>query len=131
MRQNSIFTRLIKTESGIGKITLLVFGSIFAAVSYAVYEIAPFYYYFYEIENQMHTVTRIASSETDEEIRKRLWYHVMRLQLPVEPEDLIIERHDDHMIISLPYQEVFYITWDGKDYDLWTFKFHAYVDDKF
>ncbi len=121
----------IAGERGIGKLTIFVFGALTAAALYAAYNILPFYYCFYEISNQFEQIIRVASTEKDAEIRRRLMYHIKKLQLPVEPDDLKIERDGRHMRISLPYQEVFYITIGDKDYDIHTFDFHAYAEGDF
>ena len=52
---------------------------------------------------------RVAGLEKDKEIRKRLWYHIKKMELPVDPEDLRITRHGGTMKISLRYKEVFYV----------------------
>lgn len=119
------------SQSGIGKLTLLVFGALAAAVVYAGYHILPFYYCYYEISNQFEQIIRVASTEKDDEIRRRLMYHIKKLELPVEPGDLKIERDGRRMRISLPYQEVFYVSWGGKDYDIHTFDFHAYAEGEY
>jgi hypothetical protein len=113
---------------GVGKLTLLVFGAIVGAGIYAAYHILPFYYCYFEITNQFEQAIKVASTYTDKEIRDKLLYHIKKLELPVEPEDLKIEREAGRMRISLPYEEVFYVTWQGKDYDLHTFEFHAYAE---
>lgn len=116
---------------GVGKLTLLVFGTIVGAGIYAAYHILPFYYCYFEITNQFEQAIKVASTYTDKEIRDKLVYHIKKLELPVEPDDLKIEREAGRMRISLPYEEVFFITWQGKDYDIHTFQFHAYAEGAF
>lgn len=126
------FKRIHQGQSGIGKLTFIVFATIIGVVLYCGYHILPFYYYYYELMNQMESVTRVASSETDQEIRKRLMYHINKMQIPIRrPEDLKIERDNGYMTISLAYQEVFYISWQGKDHDIHKFDFNAYVRKKY
>ncbi|MDC0358812.1 DUF4845 domain-containing protein, partial [Oligoflexia bacterium] len=100
----------LKCARGAGKITTLVFGTLIIVTLYCTYYIAPFYYYYYELQNQFITVIRVASTHTDQEIRQKLMYHLKKMQIPMDPEDLKIEREDRTMRISLEYQEVFYIT---------------------
>ena len=123
--------QMLKNQQGLGLITVIIFGAIISAAVYAGYQIIPFFYYYYEIRNQFEQVIKVASVETDEEIRKKLMYHIKKYQLPVESEDLRIERSSDIMTISLKYQEVFYVTWQGKDYDVHTFDFDATVKGRF
>lgn len=124
-------TAFFRRERGIGKLTLLVFGTIVVALVFSANQILPFYYYFYELQNQMESVIRVAGTETDQEIRKKLMYHIKKMEIPADPEALKIERHGRKMIITLPYQEVFYLTYKGKTYDLYVFKFNAHAEGPF
>jgi hypothetical protein len=116
---------------GAGLITWIVFGAIVAAGGFAAYQILPFFYYYYELQNHFEQVIKIASVETDSEIRKRLMYHIKKYQIPCEPEDLKIERSDDVMTVSLSYDEVFYVRFNGKEHTLHTFHFDATVKKKY
>lgn len=120
-----------RNQTGASKLTLLVFGLIVGAALYSAYHILPFYYYFYELKSHMQSVIRVASTESDAEIRRRLLYHIKKYELPVEPEDLKVIRNDRHMQISLDWQEVFYVTFRGKDYDIYVFNFHAFEEGDF
>ena len=93
--------------------------------------ILPFYYYYWELENQMRAAIRVASTDSDAEIREKLLYQIKRMDIPARPEDLKIGRTGRHMNISLKYSEVFDITWKGKDRDLRTFNFHARAEGDF
>lgn len=119
---------LSRVEAGVGKITAVFFALVIGVVFYSVYNIAPFYYYYYELLNQFDAAIRVASEYNDKEIRNKLVYHIKKMQIPCDPEELRIERYDDRMKISLDYTEVFYITWDGKDHTIYEFPFHAEVD---
>jgi hypothetical protein len=116
---------------GAGLLTWIVFGTVIAAGAFAAYQILPFYYYYYELRNHFEQVIKVASLETDAEIRKKLMYHIKKYQIPCEPEDLKIERSDDTMTVSLAYDEVFYIRFNGKEYTLHTFHFDATVTKKY
>lgn len=119
-------------EKGIGKFTLLFFGTLIAVVGFCAYHILPFYYYYYEIQSHMQQAIKIASTETDQEIKKRLMYYIKKFQMPIDSADsLKIERLDRYMKIGLEYNEVFYITYKGKDYDIHTFHFNAYAEGPF
>lgn len=120
-----------KREHGAGALTLLVFGTIIGAFLYAAYSIAPFYYYYYELQNHFEQTIPIAGTETDMEIRRRLLYHIRRYELPVEDEQLSIVRSGNIMSISLRYTEVFLIEWDGKELLRWDFPFHAHAEGEY
>ncbi len=118
-------------ERGAGKFTVLVFGLITAAVLYTSYYVLPFYYYYYEIQNQFEQVISVASTESDMEIRRRLWYYIQKYQLPAIQEDLLLERDGRNMHIKLSYEEVFSVYWDSKEYILWRFPFTAEASGEF
>jgi hypothetical protein len=128
---DNVHKEVIRAERGLGKLTLLVFGTIIGVVLYSAYNIIPFYYYYYELMNQMRSVIRVASTEDDATIRERLWYHIRKMGLPAQPEDLIIERYHETMRIALDYEEVFYVSWGDKDYTIYQFPFHAEVEESF
>lgn len=114
-------------ERGASKLTLIVFGSILIAAIYCAWRIAPFYYYFYEMQNQMQAAIRVASIESDQEIRKKLVRQMKTLDLPADPEKLMISRDAGVMTIDLKYKEVFDIEFNGKVYTIHVFPFHAHA----
>ncbi|RIL06887.1 MAG: hypothetical protein DCC75_10460 [Proteobacteria bacterium] len=118
-------------QAGASGVTITVFLVILGALVFCGYHILPFYYYYFDLENQFDQVIKVASTETDQEIRRKLRYYIEKYEIPAEIEDLKIERDGNRMRISLPYKEIFYITWQGKDYDLHTFEFHAYAEGQF
>jgi hypothetical protein len=118
-------------EKGIGKLTLLVFGGLVGSALYCSYYILPFYYYFYEMQNQMEQVIKIASTDTDEEIHKKLATFMKRIEIPAEPEDIRIERDGHNMKIALDYEEIFDVEFDGKVYYTRRFPFHARAEGDF
>ena len=119
------------SKSGLGTITLLVFVALIGAVTYVAYYVLPFFYYYYDLRSQFEQVIKVAQFETDEEIRKKLMYHINKYQIPCQPEDLRIERIDDTMVISLQYTEVFKIPWGDKEYEVKRFDFDATVSGHF
>ena len=110
-----------------GKWTAIVFGLITIALIYSAANILPFYYYYFELVNQMEAHTKVAQIYSDKELREKLMYHIHKMELPVDPSDLIIERRSDTITFRLKYREIFYITWGGKDYDLHVFEFDAHA----
>ena len=112
-------------QRGLGRITLLVFGSLLSIFLFCGYQILPFYYYHYELLNQFESLTRVAGIETDQSIRKKVEYHLKKMQIPAEISDVKINREGNKIQISLKYKEIFYIKYRGKTYDLYVFPFHA------
>lgn len=79
----------------------------------------------------MQAAARVASTESDAELRKKLIYQIKKLEIPVSPEKLIITRNDDDITMRLTYEEIFYVPLFGKDYDIHTFKFDAIVTEQY
>ena len=121
----------LKREGGISLLTTAIFGSILGAAVYVAYHVLPFYYDFYELKGHFEQSIKIASTETDEEIRRRLMYHIKKFGIPCDPEDLKIERDGDTMKIRLKYREIFSIPWDAKLYDIKFFDFDARASGKY
>ena len=117
-----------RAERGVGKLVLLVFGTLLAVVAFVAYHVLPFYYYYFELQEQMQQLVRVGSVDSDKELRAKLAAHLKRMEIPAEIDDVKIERAGDRVAISLDYDEVFYVTWHGKDYTLRVFHFHAYAE---
>lgn len=122
---------LRSVQRGASVLTYAVFLVLVGICAYVGYKVVPFYYYYYDLLNQFEEVIKVASLETDSAIRQKLMYHIKKYGIPCDPEDLRIERSDNMMTIRLQYQEVFYITFRGKDYTIRTFDFDATTTGKF
>lgn len=116
---------------GIGKLTVIIFGAIAFAIGWTAYHVLPFYYYFFELRSNMEQLAKMGSEFDDEEIRKKLKAKIKELGIPADPERLIVSRYDGLLKISLPYEEILYFTWDGKDHDLHIFKFLAEAERRY
>lgn len=118
-------------ETGIGKFTLLFFGTIFGVIFYSAFKIIPFYYYFYELRNHAESIARVSDELTDDEIRARMVQRMKELGIPADPESLVVERYMSQLRIELAYQEEFYITFKGKDHIIKAFPFKIDVRTKY
>ena len=123
--------RILPSQSGLSKLTVIIFSTLIGVVVYCTYEILPFYYYYYELENQVVSITRVASTIPDKEIRRRLMYHIKKMGIPLEPEEIHIARQNNRIQISFEYSEVFSIEWDGEEKEIHTFDFQIYVDENY
>lgn len=112
-------------QRGIGRFTLLVFGLLGAATIFVAYNVLPFFYYYFELTNQIQSLVAAAGNNSDTEIRNKLMYHIKYMGIPAEPGDIKILRQDAYITISITYKEYFYVTWKGKDYDIHTFNLTA------
>ena len=112
-------------ERGVGKITLVVFGSILAVLIFCAYHILPFYYYYFELQEHFHSLARVAGVNTDRELRMKIRDYLRRMDIPASVNEVVIERRAGSIRIELRYKEVFFVEFRGKEYDLHTFNFHA------
>lgn len=112
-----------KVEAGLGKLTLLVFGTLIGVIVYCAAEILPFYYYYYELQNDIYSVSVVADQYTDDEVRQKILQRIKELEIPVEPESLIIERNTEDIRIAIKYEEEFYIKFKGKYHTIHIFPF--------
>lgn len=99
-------------------------------IVFVLYNVIPFYYYYFEIKNQMFKLSNLANEKTDIEIKEKLYAQIKYLKIPARKDDIIITRTRNEIKISLEYNEVFYITIGKKDYDLYIFNFLAEVKNK-
>ena len=124
-------TQSVHSQQGIAKLTLLVFVPLVIASIYAANVILPFYYNFFELKNQMQSLIEVASVHTDEELLKKLETHMKWMEIPASIDDVTLQRFGDSMRISLKYEETFWFTWDGTDYEIHTFEFDAVAESGF
>ena len=110
-------------ERGIGRLTFIVFGTLVAIIVYCGYRIVPFYYYYFEIRNQIISAATRAADLKDKEIRQRVAGHIRYLGIPADADSLVINRYSDTIRVVLSYEEEFYITFRGKDYTVHIFPF--------
>lgn len=120
-----------RNQSGISKLALLIFVPLIGATLYSGYRIIPFYYDYYELINQMESLARVASVNTDQELRQKLKAHLKRTNLPITIDDITLERFGDSIRMSTNYEEVFDITWQDKEYTIHTFEFDVLVEERF
>jgi hypothetical protein len=118
-------------QTGIARLTLLIFVPIVLATIYTANQVAPFYYNYFELRNQMRSLIEVASVHTDEELLKKLEKHMKWMEIPASVEDVRMRRFSDSMEISLEYEETFWFTWDGEDYEIYTFEFSAIEEGNF
>lgn len=118
-------------EAGVGKITIVIFGLLTAAVVYSAYNIFPFFYDYYELRNQMESLARVASTQTDQELRQKLFYHIKKMELPLDPEDVRISRNDGRVQMQAQYDEIFSVPFQDKYYEIYVFHFDAYIDEAY
>lgn len=122
----------VNSQSGQTRLGSLITLIFFAAAGYAAWCIVPFFYYYSEMLGIMEAQASKAQVFTDAEIRKNLMKKVKELNLPIDNADeLKINRFSGVIRIELEYQEVFYFSFRGKDYDIYTFHFNPVVESPY
>ncbi len=116
-------------NKGYSKFTNFILTIAISLLLFVIYNITPFYYYYFELKNQMVALTKVANVNTDLEIREKLFEYVKNLKIPASKDDIVVSRTEKEITISLKYQEIFYITVGKKDYDLYVFNFLANVQN--
>ena len=114
--------------TGASKITIIVFLGIFGASVWLGYHVLNFYYCYYDLVNEMEAIGGLALTESDEKIRNHLVRKMRSLQIPADPDKLVITRNNNKIRMTLKYREVLSFSFQGKDYDLRKFDFNADVE---
>jgi len=98
------------------------------AIIFCAYHILPFYYYYFELQEQFEALVRVAEVNTDQELRSKIRSYLRRAEIPAEADEVRIDRDGGRISLTLDYQEVFFIRFRGKEYDIKTFDFHVHAD---
>lgn len=119
------------SQKGLSYLTLLVFGTLFFGIGYYISHVAPIMYGYWELDNHMQTIIRLADQLTDDEIRKRLKITIKEQEIPLAVDKIVIFREKNHMIISAKYKKTFKVVIRGKEYWKQDFKFKLYAEGDF
>ena len=116
-------------EGGFTNLGYLVTILVIVASVFAISQIGPFYYSYYELRGEMDAKAVNADQLKDSQIIEGINSVLKKNNIPADIENLKINRLTDKIVISLEYQEVFYIDFGGGyDYDLWVFNFKPTVE---
>jgi hypothetical protein len=114
---------------GASKISLLVTVLFLGAVVYLGGQVANFYYSYYELEGLIENQARKAQVFKDSEMRETIMNRIKELQIPIEdPEEIRINRIDGSIIIETSYDEVLFVEFGDKVYDLHVFHFAPRIE---
>jgi hypothetical protein len=114
-----------RVERGVGRLTVLFFGTVVSAIVFCGYNVVPFFYYYFELTNQLEALVVSKDRMNDAALRKRIMAVVNELEIPADERDIRIDRRDGSIEVSLPYKEIFYFRFRGRDIDIYTFSFIA------
>ena len=119
----------VKQKLGLSSITLIFLIVVMGSLAYTIYQVAPFYYYYYDLLNNMEVIVKEGTRDTDQQLKDKIYKKVKELGIRADPQDIVI-LHDmkDNLSVELKYEEVFYTTIAGKDYDIYVFDFDAKIE---
>jgi hypothetical protein len=118
-------------EAGAGRLTVLVFGALVAALIFVGYQVIPFYYYYFEFSNQLQGLVSGADRHNDVTMRSKVVRIMEQLEIPATERDVQIDRRDGSVGITVQYTEILFFSFRGKDYDLYEFRFRASAQGAF
>lgn len=112
-------------ERGASNLGILITILFLLAIIFVGFQCAPFYYSFYELKGLMQAQADKADEFTDGQILENITRAIKKLQIPVNPEELKINRYAGKIVIEINYSEMLYVDFGGGyDYDLWEFNFN-------
>ena len=92
---------ILRNEKGRGVSRIWICLLILALVIYVGYKILPLYFEFERMKDEMSMKASMAQVLKDEDIRSALVIKAKELELPLEPEDFIILRDDEHHMMTI------------------------------
>ena len=121
---------LCSVNKGYTRPIIIMLSIIAFLIILILYKIIPLYYYYFEIKNQMITLSKDAALKTDLEIKEKLHEQIKYLQIPATKDDIAIQRSGAKIKITIKYKEVIYFTINNKDYDLFVLNFSPTVKNE-
>ncbi len=116
-------------EKGASNLSYMLTILVLLAGIFSASQILPFYYSYYELLGEMEAKAVNGREVSDQQIIEGVNNVIRKNNLPADIDSLKINRLDDKIIISLDYEEVFFVDFgSGYDYDLWVFKFSPRVE---
>src|SRR5437868_3713888 len=107
------------SQKGITKLGLLITVVVFGSAIYLALQVANFFYCFYELEGLMEFQGKKAQEFTDAEMRETIFNRIKELDVPIDdPQQIKINRVGQKIIIESSYDEVLFVEFRGKEYDL-------------
>ena len=124
-----IISKKLRSVAGLSRLGVLIFVLLIVCTVFVCYQVFPFYYYYWEIEGLMQSQAVKAYDFSDVEIRKNIMERVRKLEIPLDDDDdLQINRFDGKIVIDMQYDEVLFLDWGDKTYDIHVFHFNPHVE---
>jgi hypothetical protein len=94
------------------------------------YQVIPWYYYYFDLRNQIAAVMRNGAIESDEELKGKMAAVVATAGISSRPRDIVIERSADAIRARLLYTESCSVTVMGRTIELFSMDFNLSVSGK-
>jgi hypothetical protein len=111
---------LIRPKEKGGIVSALLTLAFIGSIIFFLVKIAPIYYRYFELSNRFEATARMYGAgdynqnrgrrDVEEKIREKLSVQLSELQIPAEPEEIIIERFGDSLRIELSYSVPLYLS---------------------
>lgn len=125
MAKNNRITSVGMNQGGASRIGMLLMVLFLLVFIFVGFQSAPFYYSYYELKGLMQAQADRAEELNDGKIVENITNAIKKLNIPVSPEELRINRYSGKIVIEIQYSEVLFIDFGGGyDYDLWEFEFN-------
>lgn len=124
----STFVNELNSIFGFGYLTNIFLIAVLGALVYAGYYILPWHYEYYEFQSQADQLVRVASVDTDKELRHKLWGMMRDYDLPFTADDVVIRRGNDTITLEVSWEREFGIPWGEEFHHLHTFHFDVFAE---
>jgi Domain of unknown function (DUF4845) len=119
-------SKVLGRQRGSGRLKTIIWLAIFGSMAYVGIRVVPILYNEYLFTDAMQTAARFGSAnrQSVEDIRKAVVTEAKTDDIPVKPEDIMIEAASGNVQISASYS----VTVDLQVYQ-WTLNFHPTVNN--
>lgn len=124
----SVFVQELSSMFGLGYLTKIFLLVVLGTLAYSGYYILPWFYEYLELQSQADQLVRVASIDSDKEIRNKLRNMMRDYDLPVTSDDVLIKRSNDTITIEVSWQRDFGIPLGEKFHHLHTFHFDVFAE---
>jgi hypothetical protein len=102
----------------------------FCLVFAIAYQVVPWYYYYFNLRNQMATIIKNGAIESDEELKVKLAAMVAEVGIKSRSRDFVIERSSDAIRARLRYTERCAVSLMGRRIELFSMDFNLSANSK-
>jgi hypothetical protein len=113
------FMRLQKGQRGEGQLGCVIGLIILLAAGYVAYKMIPVKVRAADLRQEITDVARSAGTLREPQIRKQIMAKAEELELPLTPENLVVQRRSDRVVIEATYTVP--VEFPGYTYQ-WNFK---------